>query len=73
MRRHEVRLSELRRRLQRLSPQARLAGLRGRLDGLASRLAAARAANLRGATQRGRGRVHLGGRARARLTEHSEG
>ncbi|MFZ4532119.1 MAG: exodeoxyribonuclease VII large subunit [Alsobacter sp.] len=52
MRRHEVRLSELRRRLQRLSPQARLAGLRGRLDGLASRLAAARAANLRGATQR---------------------
>ena len=51
-RKHEARLAETSRRLARLSPQARLAGMAAKLDGLGQRLAAARAANLRAETQR---------------------
>jgi exodeoxyribonuclease VII large subunit len=43
-RKHEARLADLSRRLARLSPQARLAGFRARLDGLGGRLRAARQA-----------------------------
>ncbi|PSC04644.1 exodeoxyribonuclease VII large subunit [Alsobacter soli] len=51
-RKHEARLAEASRRLARLSPQARLAGMRAKLDGLEKRLAAAQAANLRAERQR---------------------
>lgn len=50
--RHRTRLVDLQRRLLRLSPQARVAGLRARLDGLGDRLSAARAASLRQASQK---------------------
>ncbi len=43
-RKHEARLAEVARRLARLSPQARLAGFRARLDGLGGRLRAAHVA-----------------------------
>jgi exodeoxyribonuclease VII large subunit len=46
--RHRTRLTEISRRLIRLSPQARAAGLRAKLDGLGQRLLAANAASLRG-------------------------
>ncbi|MCP8939222.1 exodeoxyribonuclease VII large subunit [Alsobacter sp. SYSU M60028] len=51
-RRHEARLLEAARRLARLSPEARLAGLRARIDGLGSRLVASREALLRAETLR---------------------
>jgi exodeoxyribonuclease VII large subunit len=51
-RRHDARLAETARRLARLSPQARLAGMRAKLDGLGLRLAAAQGANLRAERQR---------------------
>ncbi|WP_188516539.1 exodeoxyribonuclease VII large subunit [Alsobacter metallidurans] len=51
-RRHEARLSEAARKLAGLSPQARLAGMRAKLDGLEKRLAAAKDANLRAEKQR---------------------
>jgi exodeoxyribonuclease VII large subunit len=51
-RRHETRLAELVRRLARLSPQARLAATRARLEGFSGRLTAARDALLRAETQR---------------------
>jgi exodeoxyribonuclease VII large subunit len=44
---HARRLAEAARRLARLSPEARLAGLSAKVDGLAKRLGAAREANLR--------------------------
>jgi exodeoxyribonuclease VII large subunit len=50
--RHRTQLGDLQRRLLRLSPQARVAGLRARLDGLGDRLSAARAASLRQAGQK---------------------
>ncbi|MHB2167021.1 exodeoxyribonuclease VII large subunit [Alsobacter sp. R-9] len=46
-RKHEGRLADLGRRLARLSPQARLAGFRARLDGLGDRLRAAHLATAR--------------------------
>lgn len=45
--RHRSALTELQRRLLRLSPQARVSGLRARVDGLRDRLSAARFASLR--------------------------
>jgi exodeoxyribonuclease VII large subunit len=45
--RHRARLTENARRLQKFSPEARLAAFAARLDGLGRRLAAARDANLR--------------------------
>jgi len=50
--RHRNRLVETSRRLLRLSPQVRMATLRGRINGLSERLKAAQAANLRSATER---------------------
>jgi exodeoxyribonuclease VII large subunit len=49
--RHRNRLAETARRLLRLSPQARLAALRARLDGLGQRLLASRGALLRAEQQ----------------------
>ncbi|WP_293867053.1 exodeoxyribonuclease VII large subunit [uncultured Alsobacter sp.] len=51
-RRHETKLADLARRLARLSPHARLAASRARLDGFSGRLVAARGAILRAETQR---------------------
>ena len=50
--RHRALLTEAARRLIRLSPQARVAALRARLDGLGSRLASAQGASLRAERQR---------------------
>jgi exodeoxyribonuclease VII large subunit len=50
--RHRASLVDLQRRLLRLSPQARVAGLRAKLDGLGDRLSAARFASLRSERQK---------------------
>lgn len=49
--RHRASLVDLQRRLLRLSPQARMSGLRAKLDGLRDRMAAARFASLRSEKQ----------------------
>jgi len=49
--RHRSAFVDLQRRLMRLSPQARVSGLRARLDGLRDRLSAARLASLRSERQ----------------------
>ncbi len=51
-RKHDARLQEASRRLARLSPQARLAGLNAKLEGLGNRLVAARESLLRAETIR---------------------
>ncbi len=50
--RHRASLVDLQRRLLRLSPQARVAGMRAKLDGLRDRLSAARFASLRSEMQK---------------------